>query len=301
VKLRSAVLASLFASSLFAGSPAIGVITAGAPFQVEGARVSGNSTLFEGSKVEAGETPSELKLSNGVTVQLAAGSAARVYGNHLDLQRGAGNVASNSSYPVTVGSMTVEGSRYRVIHAGTRMEVAALTGNARVLSARGNVLGSIAAGRSLSFAMQQTITRTGCLLYKNTGFILQVDDSPEVLQLTGANLQTNLGSRVQITGIPSAQIASISPATQVVAVGAVTLESTGGCLTAAAALTAQTSMPAVAGPGAAPAATGAGNAAPPVLKSGMSTGAKVGIVGAIGGGAAGAALALGGKKTSTSP
>ena len=308
MKLRSAVLASLFASTVFAGSPAIGVVTASGHFQLEGSRIWGNSTLFDGAKVETSDASSELKLANGVKVQLAAGSTARVWKNRLELERGAGQVTSSNSFPVTVGGITIEGSRYRVaVAADARLEVAALTGTARVLGARGAVLASVPAGRNLSFAMQQTITRTGCLLYKNNGFLLQVDDSPEVLQLTGTNLQTNLGNRVQIAGTPTGAPVTINPATQVVNANAVTLQSNGGCLTAAAALTAQTSMPAGATPGAttpggtAPAA-GPAKSAPPVLKSGgMSTGAKVAIIGAIGGGGAGAAIALAGKKSSTSP
>lgn len=307
MKLHGTILTSLLASSAFAGAPGIGVVTANSPVQVEGARVLGNATLFEGARIETAGASSELKLANGVTVQLSAGSTARVYKNHLELERGSGQVSAKGSYPVSASGMTVDGSRYRVgIQSNARIEVAALTGNARVLGARGAMLGSVAAGRSLSFAMQQTITRTGCLLYKNNGFILQVDDSPEVLQLTGTNLQTNLGNRVQITAIPSAQNATIAPATQIVNVNAVAQQSTGGCLTAAAALTAQTSMPTAAPAGAtpgatAPAATGPAKAVPTVTKTGMSAGAKVAIVGAVGGGAAGAALALGGKKSSTSP
>lgn len=165
-------------------------------------------------------------------------------------------------------------------------------------------LAALCFAASLALA-QQPLTRTGCLLYKTDGFILQVDDSTEVLQLTGTNLQTNLGNHVQITGMPTGARATISPASQVVNVRTLNLESTGGCLTAAAALTAQTSMPAAGAPGppgAAPTPAGDPAKSAPVAKSGgMSTGAKVAIVGVIGGGGAGAALALGGKKKSTSP
>jgi hypothetical protein len=154
-----------------------------------------------------------------------------------------------------------------------------------------------------AFAQQQPLTRTGCLLYKTNGFILQVDDSAEVLQLTGANLQTNLGNHVQITGVPAGS-ANINPATQTIAVRSVALQSAGGCLTAAAALTAQTTMPPAGAPAApnAPASTAGptGKSAPVAKSGGMSAGAKVAIVGAVAGGGAGAALALGGKK-STSP
>jgi hypothetical protein len=144
----------------------------------------------------------------------------------------------------------------------------------------------------------------GCLVYKSPGFILQVDDSPEVLQLAGGPLNQRVGNRVEVTGTPSPTAATIVPATILLNVSNLTIRATGGCLTTAAALNAQTSVPAGTTPasptvGANP--TPAGAKAPVVVKTGMSTAAKVGIIGAVAGGGAGAAIALGGKKSSTSP
>ncbi len=301
----------LFSSVTFAGSPtAIGVVTASGHFTLEGSSIWGNSTLFDGAKVETGDASSELTLSNGVKVQLTAASSARVWKNRLELERGTGQITASSAFLVNAGGVNVEGSRYRVgVLPGARLEVASLTGNARVTGLRGNVLAAVPAGRSMNFAMQQTVTRAGCLIYKGNGFILQVDDSAEVLQLAGGALGQNVGNRVQVTGALAATAATISPASSILNVSAVTLRAPGGCLSAAAALNAQTSVPTNA-PNATPGsqtaqpttqASNTGKSAPTVARGGMSTGAKVGIIGAVAGGGAGAALALGGKKSTTSP
>jgi hypothetical protein len=302
VKLSAALV--LICSAAFAATPVIGVATASGQFQLEGSRIWGNSTLFDGAKIETTDASSELALSSGVKVQLAAGSSARVWKGRLELLRGAGQVTASSAFQVNAGGVVVEGSRYRVGLQGARVEVAALTGGARVTGSRGNMLASISVGRNMSFAMQQAITRAGCLLYKDTGFVLQVDNSPEVLQLAGGPLAQNVGNRVEITGTPAAAAATISPAAVILNVAELTLRAPGGCLTAAASLNAQTTAPT--GPGSAPTTAAAKPGAPPpesptVARTGMSTGAKVAIAGAIAGGGAGAALALGGKKSSTSP
>jgi len=301
VKLLSTLV--LFSSVTFAGSPAaIGVVTASGHFNLEGSSIWGNSTLFDGAKVETSNASSELTLSNGVKVQLAAGSSARVWKNRMELERGTGQITASSAFLVNAGAVNVEGARYRVgVLPGAQLEVAALTGNARVTGMRGNVLAAVPVGRSMNFAMQQTMTRAGCLVYKGNGFILQVDDSPEVLQLAGGALAQNVGNRVEVTGALAATAATITPATSILNVTAVTLRAPGGCLSTAAALNAQTSVPTNtpnATPGSAP---NTSNTAPTVARGGMSTGAKIGIIGAVAGGGAGAALALGGKKSTTSP
>ncbi len=298
---------ALLSSAAFAAAP-IGVATASGQFRLEGSRIWGNSTLFDGAKIETTDATSELALASGVKIQLGAGSSARIWKGRLELERGTGQVTASSAFLVNAGGLSVQGSRYRVgLLPGARLEVASLTGNAKVLGSRGDLLAAVPVGRNMSFAMQQTVTRAGCLVYKGNGFILQVDDSADVWQLIGGPLAENVGNRIMVTGSFGLNAPTISPATLIVNVTSLLLRSTGGCLTAAAALSAQTSVPA----GTTPAPTAvATTPAPPasttpstatVARTGMSTGAKVGIIAAIGGGGAGAALALGGKKSSTSP
>jgi hypothetical protein len=172
----------------------------------------------------------------------------------------------------------------------------------------------------MSFAMQQSVTREGCLVYKNNGFLLQSDEPSEVLQVTGNGLTANVGNRVIISGPLTPTGATITPATGMLNATAITMRTRGGCLTAAASLGASTSVSAAAATGAAGATTPATAAtttptpaksapaksapAPTATKTGMSKGAKIGIIaGAAGGGAVAAIVLAGGgsDKTSTSP
>ena len=156
-------------------------------------------------------------------------------------------------------------------------------------------------------AFQATAGQTvhaGCMVYKNGRFLLQDQATQEVIELVGPDLGANVGNRVEARGAASSARPSVVPATSVMTVASVAPQSQGGCLSVAAALDARTDVPAVA-PGS-PTPAAAKTPAPtstsgPAVHTGMSTGAKVAIVAAVAGGGAGAALALGGGKKSTSP
>jgi hypothetical protein len=307
-KAAGILFAGIAASAFGAAPVSIGIASASGHFTVEGAQVWGNSTLFEGSRVETTTASSELSLRNGVRVQLSAGSAARVWNNRLILERGIGQVTAPANFEVGAGSVNVltSGSRFRVAfdrNSTQKLEVASLTGNARVMNADGNLLATIPAGRNVSFAMMQAIQRAGCLIYKGNKFLLAVDDAPDVIQLNGPDLAANVGNRVEITGTASTERPSVEPAGSVLNVTGVAPRSVGGCLTAAASINGQTTVT----PNATTPTTAAGNTTASPAQStqaaktgGLSKGAKIGIIAAVGGGGAGAAFALAGKKKSTS-
>jgi hypothetical protein len=157
----------------------------------------------------------------------------------------------------------------------------------------------------MDFAMQAAagvVTRTGCLLSKDGRFLLQDQNTQEVLEIRGNDLAAQVGNRVTINGTASALRPALAIASGMLNATTVTLRETGGCLSVAAALDAQTE-PTNAAAGATPSQPAAAPAKAPVSapKTGMSTGAKVAIIAVIGGGGAGAAIALAGKKSSTSP
>jgi hypothetical protein len=300
------------ATSSAAKSPAIGVVMASGHFTLDRSEVWGNATLFDGGKLETGSASSEAALRNGVKIQLASASSATVGESQLTLTKGTGQVAATENYQVSAGGLTIRSvggaSRVRVAWlAGGAVEVTALSGAARVANRTGLLLASIPAGRRMDFAMQAAagvVTRTGCLLSKEGRFLLQDQNTQEVLEIRGNDLAPQVGNRVTITGTASAIRPALAAASGIVNATTVTLQETGGCLSVAAALDAQTeptnaaagntpSQPAVA-PAKAPAPTAAS-------KGGLSTGAKVALVAVIGGGGAGAAIALSGKKKSTSP
>ena len=203
------------ASVAFAGTPSIGIgigiITASGHFTVERSEVWGNSTLFDGATVETRTASSELALRNGVRMQLGAGSRAQVWENRVMLEKGVGQVAAPASYEVDAAGLKIhagsEPARLRV-DMGLRVEVTALNGSARVTSGAGVLLASIPAGRSMSFSMQAAaigaVSRAGCLLYKDGHFIMQDENTQEVVELNGQNFEPNVGNRVEITGVAAA-------------------------------------------------------------------------------------------------
>lgn len=147
-------------------------------------------------------------------------------------------------------------------------------------------------------AAQGQTVHAGCMVYKDGRFLLQDQTTQEVIELSGPDLAANVGNRVEARGAASSARPSVAPATSVMNIVSIAPQSQGGCLSVAAALNATTDVPA----GAAPATAGAKPPGPttPAGRTGMSTGAKIAIVAAIGGGGAGAALALKGGKKSTS-
>jgi hypothetical protein len=291
-------------------SNVIGIVTANGHVTVERSEVWGNSTLFDGATVETKSASSELSLRNGVRLQLGAGSRGRVWSDHLALERGVGQIAGAKSYELDTAGLKIHAAddtaRFRVT-TGSVVEISAFAGSARVTNGAGLLLASIPAGRSMSFALNAsgqagtgTLTRTGCLLFKDGHFIIQDENTQEVVELNATGLAASAGNRVEVTGTAAATKPAVSIATSVLNVTKVTVKSQGGCLSTAASLNAQTEAPAN-GATSASTTTPKVSSAPSSGGGGMSTGAKIGIIGAIAGGAAGAAIALSGKKSSTSP
>jgi hypothetical protein len=282
---KSPLLCAIFSASAFAANPAIGIVTASGHFTLQGSEVWGNATLFDGASVETTLASSQLALRNGARVQLAAGSRARVFADRVTLDKGTGQVSNGMPFEIDAAALRIQGSGVRVV-IGKMIEVAALTGTARVTGNGDRLLAAIPSGHSMSFAPQEgTIKRSGCLLYKDNHFILQDDNTQEVMEVNNPDLASNLGNRVEITGTISTAKPAIGIATAVFNVVSVAPVSQGGCLVVASSLQARTDLPPGAGGSATPSSTTA-------AKTGMSTGAKVAIWGAvIGGGAAGGIVA----------
>jgi hypothetical protein len=292
------------ASAAFAASPAIGIVTASGHFTLERSEVWGNSTLFEGSTVETGQASSSLALRNGARLELGAASKVKVFANRAVLEKGVGVVAGPYEIDAAGLKISSAGARLRIAMTD-RVEVAVVSGAARVTTGGGLLLASIPAGRSMSFSMQAgatgVVARTGCLVYKDGHYLLQDENTQEVSELSGGPavmklLHDNTGNRIEINGNTIAAKPAVAVATVSITVSALTAKSQGGCLSVASALDAQTEAPASSG-----APSNVATQAPKASGGGMGTGTKIAIVAAIIGGGAGAALALAGKKGSTSP
>lgn len=268
------LLSSLLFSVAALAAPAIGIVTASGHFSVEGSQVWGNATLFDGATIETGSASSELSLRNGVKVQLGAGSRAQIWQNRLVLEKGIAQLAAPASFDARVWQQA------KLIRASFQTPLK----------------------RNVAFqAAQGQTVHSGCMVYKNGHFLVQDQNTQEVVEISGRDLAANIGNRVEVRGAALSTPAA-APATSAMNVTSVALLAQGGCLSVAAALDATTEVPANAGaPVAASAKPPVSTPSPtPAAHTGMSTGAKVGIIAAIGGGGAGAALALKGSKKSTS-
>ncbi len=297
------------ASLLPGAAPAIGIISAGGHFVLDSAQIFGNATLFDGATVQTGDASSKVVLRNGVRFELGGNSKARIWENRITVEKGVGLVSASPAFELNAAGLSIHtaSANGRVgVQIGRAVQVTALSGMVRVSSTSGLLLAALPAGRGMTFNMQAgsagEVTRTGCMVSKDGHYILQDDQTQEVVELSGTqtmqqNFRQNIGNRVAVTGLPTSARPAVAVASSVIGVSKVDLRETGGCLSVAAALDASTNPPAAgstAAPSSAPAQASGGG--------GLSTGAKVGIIVAIAAGAGvGAALALTHSKSSTSP
>jgi hypothetical protein len=301
---KTLFLSVLISAIAIAASPAIGIVTASGHFTLDRSQVWGNATVFEGSLVETGSASSEVALRNGAKLQLGKDSRARILSDRVVMEKGIGQISAPESFEVNAANLRVHtGGRLRVT-IGENVQIASLIGSVRVSSASGILLAAIPAGRAMSFSPQSangTVTRAGCLLFKDNHYILQDENTQEVVELAGENLNKEVGNRVEITGTASTAKPAVNIATLLVNVAKLTPKSTGGCLSVASTLNAQTEVPSDAAKAAAVAAGAAAGAATAATVGGLSTAATVGIVAAVAGGGAAAAIVVVSKKNSTSP
>jgi hypothetical protein len=297
--IRKTLYLSLFISAFaIAASPGIGIVTASGHFTLDKAQVWGNATVFDGSVIETGAASSEISLRSGAKLQLAKDSRARISFGRVVMEKGIGQISAPESFEVNAANLRIHTDGRLRVDVTDGVRIASLAGSARVSSASGVALAAIPAGRAMNFSQESangTVTRTGCLLFKDNHFILQDENTQEVVELAGQNFAPQIGNRVEITGAASSAKPAVSIATLLVNVANLTPKSTGGCLSVAATLNAQTEVPgSTASPAPRPVETAK-------TGGGLSTGAKVAIIVGIAGGGAGAAIALSGKKSSTSP
>ena len=289
-----AVILSAQLSAGMAASPVIGVATARGGVRMDQTTVNGNGTLFEGTTVETGRTASDLRLNNGVSVQLASGSKGTVYADRMVLQRGtgqltgAGNNASN--YVMEARSLRVvpvgAGAEAAVqLTAANKIQVMAHSGNFRVTNARGVTIAAMAAGRALEFEVPSEAGAsgpalvTGCVVRKDGRYLLTDEAAGVVVELRG-NLDQYVGHRIEVTGSQVPEAKPAAGATHVVQAGQIKRLEEKCSSKAGAAAGAAAGGAAAAGAASGGAATG-GTAAGTAAGVGMGIAAKAVIAGVI--------------------
>jgi hypothetical protein len=161
VKVQSAI--SLFTCGCLvcvAASPSsVGFVVTSGQVQVDGTVVHGNSTLFQGSVVQAGDLASDLMFPGGSNLLLQPGSAVKVYREHAVLQRGAAIQRGNHGYTLVadglrVSSLSQQGEVVVGLKDSSHLEVAAQGAPAEVRTPAGILVARLDPGKPLSLAIQ---------------------------------------------------------------------------------------------------------------------------------------------------
>jgi hypothetical protein len=126
--------------------------------RVDGYSIANNATLFDGTVVETASTSATLRLEKGITVTLAPGSRGSLYRDHFALDKGVSQVEVSAPFSLQASGLHITAdqphSRALIMMKGDNtISVASIAGQFKVMDESGVTLGSVAAGKTLTFAM----------------------------------------------------------------------------------------------------------------------------------------------------
>lgn len=249
-----AILTCLTLTYAVAAPPSIGAASARGSIRIDGSRVNGNGTLFDGSVVETEKATTTLRLDKGVEVKLATDSRGKLYRDRLILEKGASEVAGLNAFRLETGKLSVSAADaasrgvVRMKDANT-VEIAALTGSFAV-SSNGILLANVRPGAGLAFNMQQAGATapteiTGTLSKKDGAYFVTVAETGVVYEVTGSGLDKYVGKKVKVTGTPDPSKKGKDKAAAVIVVSGVSAAgaaAAGGGAAAAAGMAAGTKL-----------------------------------------------------------
>ena len=225
LRIQSAV--SLFTctcvlSAATLSSSNIGIVIANGEVRVDGASIQGNSNLFSGSVVQAGNVRSDIHLKDGTEVLLNPSSQVRIYQEHTILEKGLVTQRHSVNHSVIANGLRVlpEAKAGEVtvgVRDATHMEVMATGGEAEVRTPTGELVARIESGKVLSFTTggggkDSSIAEIQGILRKDSsGHYLTTDMLSNVtFQIQGSGLEKYLGASVAIDGTVMGGLASAS-------------------------------------------------------------------------------------------
>ncbi len=221
--LASALVANV--GLLSAATPAIGVAISSGSVTVDNSVVPGNATLFDGNTIETGATSSRLQMKDGKLARLNAESTAKVYSDHIVLEKGLGETFGNMG--VDAKSLRIAGDSARVSIHGNTVQVAALGAPVTVSTATGVQVANLLPGRALAFTPQDAgamapATMSGVVRKVGTNYMLTDTTSNVTVQVTGGGIEKYVKHTVTITGTPASGGTPPAGASQVITVTNVT-------------------------------------------------------------------------------
>lgn len=202
--------------------PGIAVVTAEGELYMNGAKTSGNATVFEGATIENGTTDSRVHFDSGAQLRLSSGSQSEIFSGHVDVRRGTVRIEDYAAY---AGDLVVHAPRGSValvvLNDERAVQVSSLNGDVRVSNRAGNDIASIPAGRALEFRRQRedaagSYSLAGCAFRMHNDIFLTDETSNLTVQLRGDAIA--IGKRLEIQGAAIPGAVAYDPATQVIRV-----------------------------------------------------------------------------------
>jgi hypothetical protein len=209
-----------------ASSPAnIGFLVTSGQAVVDGAVLRGNSTLFPGNLVRAGDTASDIVLAAGTNLLLQPGGEARVFRDYGILQHG--SAIQHGTHPLvadglSVASLSPQGAVLVDVQDASHLRILAKDSAAEVHNAAGQLVARLEPGKPFSFVVQAPpqqaapsngaaappagtqMTVHGILRKDHPGryghFLLTDLASKITYELQGAGLDDLVGASVEATG-----------------------------------------------------------------------------------------------------
>lgn len=231
---KACLLAIMLASFSYAyasgATGSIGTVSARGDMRVNGSAVWGNDTVFDGTAVETGQATATLRLNNGTEVRLAINSHGVVYSDHLVLLQGRTQLKTSGSpffleargLRVDPGSPNALG----VVSLGSAntVEVAAVTGEFRVIDDANFSLAHVAPGAAMSFHADQAeatpqqqssapfLTRAVGLVSEEHGnYYFTTSAGVKYELVTGKELRKFAGKKVIVSGFLQAPATPTGP------------------------------------------------------------------------------------------
>jgi hypothetical protein len=159
VKLQSAI--SLFTCgclvSVAASPSSVGFVVTSGQVLVDGTVVRGNSTLFQGNVVRAGDATSDLMFPGGSNLLLQPGSTVTVFRDYGVLEHGAAMQRGHHALladGLKISSLSPQGAVFVDVQDKSHLKVTAQSGAAEVRNPTGVVVARLEPGKTLSFALQ---------------------------------------------------------------------------------------------------------------------------------------------------
>jgi hypothetical protein len=214
------------AGMLSAAPRYIGMVTADGRLWVDSAGVSNHATIFEGSVVETEQVPAKLRLAFGASVWLDAAARADVFQDHLVLEKGRAQLDAGEAFRIEAGTLRValaspESRALVSVQDSGAVQVVALNGKAQVTNAQAVTVAHVDTGRPVELRPDAggASLVTGCVSQLGKSIVLQDEVSGITVELRGKELNTYLGTRIQVTGT-AAESRATPGAEQVIQAGA---------------------------------------------------------------------------------